>query len=284
MPDTSFTIPGTRFKVSLTCNGRTYKYTSLAINTFKKNDGKIAPEDVDVQDFYRIFNKILVDQRSPYQLHSMMLSHSAADDDIHHFALIALKDTQAVVFMRQPCLSYMLVSMDSYNYTLTSARVDSAIKEWKSIGVFSHLSGPQISKAIDNAEADDRYTIDRLPANFPGVVYYIDSAFTNQRSPYVVLLSRLALITHGAFNPTNITQTKIKDGIKLQYLLNGRLHFYTFKATQGWFDEKMTAFINHLGRENDLPGSFYHLSSEFGVIYLTAQQHNYAVKNKLLDK
>ncbi len=168
IPDTSFSIPGTRFKVNLTCNGHTYKYISFPFNNYRNKQGKITPEDLNPEDFYRIFNKVLTDQQSPYRLHSIMFTHSTNSDDLRRFALIALKDTQAEIFSTGPCLYYMIVSMDGYNNTLTSARIDSAITEWKEMGIFSHLSAQQISKATDDAKADYLFTTDRLLHSFPG--------------------------------------------------------------------------------------------------------------------
>lgn len=41
--------------------------------------------------------------------------------------------------------------------------------------------------------------------------------------------------------------------------------------------------MKDLSRENRLPGNFYQLKYEDAIIYLTKQQHDYAVKYKLLD-
>jgi len=284
IPDTSFTLPGVRFKVSLVCNGQIYKHTSLTINTFKNKQPKISPKDIFIADFYRIFNKILTDQRSPLRLHSVMFSAgSNPGDDFHHFALIALNGEQAEVFMKEPVLSYMFVSMDSHDTTLTSAKVDSTITQWRKIGLFAHLSDEQISKAIDNAEADDLYSIDELLINFPGVVYPLHSSFTGPHHSYINLLNHLAKITHGAFAPTKISQIKINGRIKLQYLSKGKIHSHIFQSANGWFDPGFPAFMKNLGDENSLPGKFYQLRYSNDVIYLTQQQYDYAVNHSLLD-
>jgi hypothetical protein len=284
IPDTSFSIPGVRFKVSLVCNGRIYKHTSLAFNNYKNRQGKITPNDIFAEDFYRIFNKILIDQQSPLQLHSVMFSYAnAADDNSRHFALIALKEEQTDVFMKYPCMSYMLVSMDSYNNRLTSVKVDSTIAEWKKMGLFAHLLEPEISTAIDNAKADNLFTMNGLLLNFPRVIYPLDSAFMSPHYPYASILSHLAGITHGALNPTKITQRKMKGGVKLQYSSKGIIHSHTFNTANGWLDAKFPAFLKRLSQENNLSGNFYQLPYEDAVIYLTNQQHAYALKNKLLD-
>jgi hypothetical protein len=51
----------------------------------------------------------------------------------------------------------------------------------------------------------------------------------------------------------------------------------------GWLDTKFSVFVKNLSQENSLPGDFYGLRYEDAVIYLTKQQHDYAVKDKLLD-
>jgi hypothetical protein len=283
IPDTSFSIPGVRFKVSLTCNGHTYKHISIAINNFRNKQGKITPKDIFAEDFHRIFNKILTDQQSPFRLHSIMFSHNSAREGPERFSLIALKDARAEVFMKEPCLSYMLVSLDGYDPAFTSAKIDSTIAGWKKIGLFAHLSNAEITKAIDDAEAADPFSTSDLLSNFPGVVYNLHDALTGPRYPYNDLLVHLGKITHGAFNPTKIVERKIGHGLKLRYLAKGKIHSYTFPTAYGWFDVKFMAFIKGLSRENTLPGNFYQLLHDDAVIYLTKQQYNNAIKNKLLS-
>jgi hypothetical protein len=284
IPDTSYTIPGARFKVSLTCNGRTYKHTSLEINTFRKQE-KISPKDIFAADFHRIFNKILIDQQSPLQLHSIMFTNPSGDNLQRH-ALIALNEEQAGVFTQESAYSFMLISRDEYDSRLTSARVDSAVAEWKKMGLFAHLSSAEISKAIDDVQADNLFSINSLLKNFPDVVYSLNDSWTNPlrpRYPYADLLSQFAKITHGGFTPKQITQKKIKNGIKLQYLFKDKIHSYTFPTPNGWMDAKFPAFMKHLAEENNLPGNFYQLSYGDFVIYLTKQQYGDAAKYSLLD-
>jgi len=282
--DTSFTIPGVRFKVRLVCNGKIYKHTSLVFDTFKNKQEKISPKDIFVEDFYRIFNKVLTDQQSPLRLHSIMFSSGGTPNDhFRPFALIALNAEQAEIFMKEANYSYMSVSLDRYDTTLTSAKIDATVAQWRKIGLFAHLSNAQISKAIDDAEADDPFSMDRLLTNFPGVVYPLDSSFMSPKHPYVNLLNHLAKITHGAFVPTKISQRKINGRVKLQYLSKGKIHSHTFRTANGWFDPGFPAFIKNLGDENSLPGKFYNLKYSNDVIYLTKQQHDEAMSHNLLD-
>ncbi|HEY9195382.1 MAG TPA: hypothetical protein VIM77_03930 [Mucilaginibacter sp.] len=283
VPDTSFSAPGIRFKVSLNVNGRTYKHISLPITNYGNPKGKITPKDIFVEDFYRIFNKVLTDQQSPYRLHSMIFSHSPTNEDIGRFALIALKDEQAEVFFKNPLMSYILLSMDGYESMLTSAKIDSTLTGWRAMGLFAHLSKTQLDKAFDDARAADPFTTGSLLSNFPEVVYNLHNGLTGSRRPYGNLLIQLAKITHGAFNPVKIVQIKTGRGLKLQYLSEGKIHSYIFPTVYGWLDSKFPAFMANLSRENNLPGNFYHLKHEDAVIYLNKQQHDYAVSNQLLE-
>jgi hypothetical protein len=283
VPDTSFSISGIRFKVSLTCNGRIYKHISLPINNYRNPQGKITPKDIFVEDFYRIFNKILTDQQAPYRLHSIMFSPPSANENIRRFALIALKDEQGDIFVKDPVMSYMLVSMDGYDSTLTSTKIDSTLSEWKKIGLFAHLSNTEFNKAFDDAQTADPFSTSNLLSNFPAVVYNLHDALTGPRWPYSNLLIHLAAITHGAFNPTKIVQIKVGHGLKVQYLSKGKIHSYIFPTTYGWTDVKFPAFMKDLSHENNLTGDFYQLKFDDAVIYLTKQQRDYAVKYKLLE-
>jgi len=177
----------------------------------------------------------------------------------------------------------MLVSLENYDNTLTSARIDSVIAGWTKAGLFAHLSNAEISKAVDDAEADDLFSVDGLLKNFPGVIYPFMSSFDSPKHIYSTLLSHFAEITHGAFNPTKITQRKENGGIRLQYLSNGKIHSYTFKTTTGFLDDGFSTFMKSLASENNLPGSFYTLKYAADIIYLTKQQHDYIVNHNLLD-
>ncbi|MDN3580576.1 hypothetical protein [Mucilaginibacter flavus] len=283
IPDTSISLNGVRFKVSLTCNGHVYKHISLPINNYRNPRGKVIPKDIFVEDFYRIFNKVLTDSKSPYRLHSMMLSHTGPKEDINCFALIALKNVQGEIFMKEPCMSYMLVSMDGYDNALTSAKIDSTIAGWKKMGVFKHLSNARLKEAIDETEAADPFSTATLLSNFPGVIYNLHDAESVQSLPYADLLTHFAQITHGEFNPSKIIQIKASRGFKLQYLSKGKIHSYTFPTAYGWFDVKFPTFLKQLSRENNLTGNFYHLRYDEAAIYLTKQQYDYALTNKLFE-
>jgi hypothetical protein len=285
VPDTDTTtgIPGgmagTRLTISLVCNGRTYKHTSFELN-LKNKEGKVVFSDLFSGIFFRIFNKILADEQSPLRLHSIMFPR--ADND-RNLALIALRGEQTRVLMKEPCLTYMMVSMESYDNTLTSARRDSAIAEWKRVGLFAHLSNAEISKAIDKAETDDLFSINNLLTNFPRVVYSLRSAMMIQDSLYINILKHIAEITHGAFNPSKITQRKVGSSVQLAYLSEGKIHSYQFRTDYGWVDAKFPAFLKRLSAEDNLPGNFYNLRCEDAIVYLTQQQHDYVVKHQLLD-
>lgn len=287
-PDTDRTsfpegMPITKFKVSLNCNGHIYKYTSTTFD-YGTKQGEVKPKDTFVKLFFRIFNKVLTDQQSPLRLHVAMFGQgNSAGSGLDYLPLIALREDQVKIFMKEPCMTYMFVSMDGYDNTLTSGRIDSTIAGWKKMGLFAHLSEAEIDKAVDNAKADDWYSMNKLLSNFPRVVYPLHAAPMNPHTPYTGILNHFAEITHGAFNPTRISEHKVTGGYKLQYVFKGKTHSYTFHTAYGWMDTRFTTFMKRLACDNDLPGSFYQLQYEDSVIYLTDQQHLYAIKNKLLD-
>lgn len=284
-PDTSFSIegkPATIFKISLTCDGRVYKHESTSLD-YMAGKGKRYLSNLFLAGIYRIFNKILTDHQSQVRLNYMMFSQGVAPADVvQRAALIALTAKQAEVLIRKPCLPYLSVSLENYDNTFTSGRIDSTINEWKKMGLFAHLSDVQISDAIDKIESGDRLSVNRLLTYFPGVTYELDSLIINQSSPYANALQKLASITHGIFNPTEITQKILKDDVQLRYLSGGKVHLYRFNTTKGWLNNGFFSFIKHLAKENNLPGNFYQLRYEDTIIYLTTQQHDYALKHDML--
>jgi len=276
-------IPVIKYKVSLVCNSQTYKNTSIVYN-FGSKSGKMQFTEIFRVGFYRIFNKILADEQSPLRLHYVMFTPGkSVNDHLQHFTLIALREAQTDLFMRSSNFTYVLVSRESYDNTLTSARIDSTIAEWRKIGLFSHLSEDEIRAGIDDAEADNIFSMDNLLANFPQVTYRLNSEVIGPDYPYVTLLNHFSIITHGVFNPTKIKERKVKGGIKLQYYFNGRIHWYTFNTAMGWLDAKFPAFLKGLSQENNLPGNFYQLPDANAVIYLAEQQYSYIVEHRLLD-
>jgi hypothetical protein len=278
-------VPATRFTMSLTCNGRVYKSKSEGMN-FLIKEGKVRVFDLFPQGFHQIFNKVLIDQHSPFRLYAIEFSRrSSTENHLDHLAVIALREEQTKVFRKDPCSSYMSVGSGNYDNTLTSGRIDSAIAGWKKMGLFAHLSESEIENAINDAESDNRYSMNSLLLNFPGVIYPSDSLMRmimTQRRPYSNILKHLADITHGVFNPTKITQKKTNGVIKIQYSSKGKTHSYMVNTANGWQDDKFPGFLKSLGPENNLPGSFYWLPYS-GVIYLTNEQYDYALKNKLLE-
>ncbi|WP_162996710.1 hypothetical protein [Mucilaginibacter kameinonensis] len=284
-PDTSLSIGNihaTRFKIRFNCNGQVYKHTFASI--FYSNDhDKLHLSDLMAGGFYRVFNKVIADQQSPLRLHSVIFNPPyVAENFTRYLTTIALTAEQAEMFIHEPYFQYMLVSMDSYTNTLTSAKIDSVIAGWKAIGLFAHLSKAEIDTAADNVRADDWISINRLLTNFPKVIYPSDSAMMSPTYPYVTLLKHLAGITHGAFSPTNITQKKVKGGVKLQYSFKGKTHSHIFNMAEGWLGTPFVIFLKNLGLGNNLPGKFYQLDFD-DVIYLTKQQYNAAAKHKLLN-
>ncbi|WP_154402424.1 hypothetical protein [Mucilaginibacter endophyticus] len=283
--DTSLSIgkiQATKFKIRFNCNGKVYKHTFASIFYSSERD-KLHLSGLTAGGFFRALNKVLADQQSPLRLHSVIFNPPyVAENSTRYLTTIALTAEQAEMFMHEPYFRYVLVSMDSYTYTLTSAKIDSAIAGWKTIGLFAHLSKAEIDTAADNAMADDWISMNRLLTNFPKVIYPTDSAMMSPTYPYVSLLKHLAGITHGAFSPTNITQKKVKGGVKLQYSFKGKTHSHIFNITEGWLGTPFVIFLKNLGLGNNLPGKFYQLDFD-DVIYLTQQQYNAAVKHKLLD-
>ncbi|HTK21444.1 MAG TPA: hypothetical protein VL442_18120 [Mucilaginibacter sp.] len=272
-----------KVKISLTCNRRVYKYSTIA-EQFKDREGKLRLLEIGPEFVYRIFNKVLADKHSSFRLNNISFSHAGKEEDhLKYFAVIALRGAQTELFMNRPYLSYMLLAMENYDNNFTSGRIDSAISEWQRMGLFAHLSQTEIDKGIDDAETAERYSINSLLENFPKVVCSTHPTGIFPKHPYADFLKRLAATTHGEFKPTKVTESKAKGGTKLQYVSNGKVHSQMFKWQILELDPKFASFLKHLRIENNLSGDFYWLPGGFSVIYLTKQQYTYALAHKSLD-
>jgi len=272
--------------VSLKVNGKTYKQKSFISPNDIGKDGNYLGK-IDGQEFYQIFNKILADNQSPLRLHQIQPNFQYGQGaNYQHFGIIALTKNQLDMFRYSS--SYIKVSYENFKNTLTSSRIDSAIKAYQQIGLLNHLPQSQVEKAKEKVKEQENRNLNDVLACFPNVIHPFDTELSNLEDPYAELVREYSNISHKEFNPTNISDDfdiEKKRKVSLKFSLNGKDYQRVFKIDNDWIDTEFFDFIKSVVTEHKLNGQFYELytgGQDASIIYLTQQQYDYLRANKLL--
>lgn len=273
--------------VSIKVNGKTYKQKSfIALDDFIEKGTYLGK--IDDQEFFKIFNKILADNQSPLRLHRFGGGLQAYGDNIshQHFGIIALLKEQTDMF--KYANSYIQVSYENFKNSLTTSKIDKALKEFQSIGLFAHLTDEQIALAKEKIKEQDNQNLNNVLSAFPQIIYYFDTELSNIENPYEELIREYGRITHGDFNPENISDDfDIEKGkiATLMFKFNNKNYSRKFEINGDWIDSDFFEFTKSISIENNLKGQFYELytgGQDAGIIYLTPKQYEYIRANKLL--
>ena len=171
---------------------------------------------------------------------------------------------------------------------LTPNQIEEAIIGWKKSGVLKHLTTEQIETAKKQALGSDNENLNDALIHFPNVIYSYDTELGNLNDPYAELIKELSKISHGVFNPTDISDnfnSPIKNKVTVRFTLNKHIYSKDCKIQDDWIDPDIIDFIKHTVAENVLLGQFYELyegGQGANIIFLTADQQQYLKKNKLV--
>jgi hypothetical protein len=266
---------------SIDANGKTYKQRSfISPNRTKENDDysrKIGDA------FHQIFNKILTDNQSLLRLHQIRGNFQYEKEA--NFGVIALAENQTKMFRYAD--SYIQVSYENFENTLTSSRIDTAINAYQQIGLLAHLTQSQIDKGKERVQEQENRNCNDVLECFPNVVYSFETKFFDSEDSYATLIREYARISHDRFNPTNITDDFNIREIKkstLKFSFNGKDYRKVFKSDSRWMDMSFFDFVKSVVADNKLDGQFYDLYADDGikVIYLTKEQYDYLRTNNRL--
>ncbi len=289
------------FIVSLRSHGNVYKQKSFyrLYDTTKKtySDTKIARSE-----FYRIFNKILVDLDSPYRLHIawpfISLGGMATYDESSsgsRFGIVALKKAQVDMIQRQS--GHLLEpSYERYKGGIKTAKIYELISGYQKAGLLDHLTTEQIKAVTDQVLQQEIYDINDVITQIPDVAFGFDTELGNLEDPYRELLLGLSGISHGAFTPTNIKDDfrdvfarAMNDGQGLQSTLefdfNGHRYAKCLNVQDDWVDTDFFSFLDSVLVENHVKRRIYYPytgGQDMILIFLTDEQLKYVRGNRLL--
>lgn len=199
--------------------------------------------------------------------------------------MLIMEITQKVAYAQY--LKDAIVTTNRKN-NLTKEQIQNAINGWQKIGILDHLSKAEILLADKKASEETTDNInDVLYRDFPKVIHWFDTELENLKDPYAELLREFARISHGGFNPGNISDNfdPSKKSVTVKFALNHKNYSKDFRILDDWVDPDFIDFVMQTIAENKLAGQFYDLY-EGGqgayFIFLTLQQYEFLKSNKLL--
>jgi hypothetical protein len=270
--------------ISLRSNGKEYKHKSsyYSYDVAKK---LYYDKQIDYQEYYQIFNKILADMQSPYRLHRVEWDHDGVIE-WETFGIMALTKEQADSLHKG--MSYIRPSYESFKNNLTSERISSAIEEYRKLGLLAHLTNSQIEQAKAQNLENRKNNLNEILQAFPGIIHTFDTELSNLDDPYAELVREYARISRHEFHPTEVSDDfDIEKNSKatVKFKLGDKQYQKQLTIEEDWMDGAFFDFIDDVVAENQLPGKFYQLYSggqEASLIYLTEAQYNYLRQHQLL--
>ncbi|MEL6659245.1 MAG: hypothetical protein AAFP77_28405 [Bacteroidota bacterium] len=277
-----------RLAVSLRCNGRVYKQKSFYLPPEERNKplGLSYFGKIGTQGYYKIFNKILADNQSPYRLHLVTSSVNNVAD-YSKYAIIALTEPQADYLHKGR--SKFRPSYEDFKSNVTSSRIEEAIAAYEKLGLLDHLTAEQIAKGKETVMSREHWGLGTVLGSFPNVVLTFDMELGNLSDPYAELVGWYAEISRGNFTPTNITDDfdlEKNQFCNLAFDFNGKHYTKRLRIESDWIDTDFFEFMNEVAKESGLPGSFHFLATggqDASIVFLTEEQHAYLTENALME-
>ncbi|KAF2506589.1 hypothetical protein [Flavobacterium foetidum] len=272
------------FIVSIQSNGIKYKQKSF-YHMYTPSKNKYSSGFIDSQEYYKIFNKILADQHSPYRLHRIT-SYNEDTTEEKPFGIMALSKDQEKAFQNPE--SYLVPSSEDFKNKPTTSQIEKAIEDYIKIGLFSNLTVEQINLGKEKVSQQENSNYNQILFAFPNMIYWFDTELGNLEDPYAELIKEFAIISHNEFNPSHVSNSfDIEKSKKttLKFKLDNKSYTKVFKIDNDWIDPDFFDFVKSVVTEQKLKGQFYELytgGQDAQVVFLTKEQYDYIRVNKLL--
>lgn len=267
-----------RAMVSFIVNGTTYRHASWVSDENIKNTSHF-----DAPEFYKIFNKVLVDKKSPLRLHRITGNTDNGLDPMGGVGIAALESHQTEMFRYLG--SYLQVSYEPFDHPLTTSEIENAIASYKELGLFDHLQNDQIEKGISEVQLKEIRTTNDIITSFKDVTYSFDYELINLEDPYAEIIREYAKISQGNFNTTEIQDdfSLASETAHLQFKIQGKNYKIPLRVKRDWIDSDFFEKIDFVTKEAKIPGKFYGLQSdEVTTIFLTPEQYQFLKEQQLL--
>jgi len=243
--------------------------------------------------FFRIFNKVLVDNESSLRL----MDIERMDKNL--ICLILINENQ-FKFLKEKENSRNFTYYDPNWYKievskywnpfniLSQQETEYYFKIYDSIGLFNHLNEEQIKVKLDNLKATYINSNESILYEVKNICLGFDWEMYDANQPYKKAIEEFALITNEEFKPTNIKDNFSfdKNEAEISFDFKGKTYKTSVEVTGDWYSGEFLELINKAIKENNLAGKFYYLpdgGQASAHIYLTLNQYNFLKSNNLLE-
>jgi hypothetical protein len=257
-----------------------YTYSAYYYAAFKNNPDTLPPVP---ERYYTLFNKVLADRSSPYRLHGITNGRDL-------LGVIALTQDQFKQFEWSydgALSSYVEVSYEKYNNTLTQEKMREAVRTYDSLGLFSHLSRAEKDSCIAEVALKDLNYYSDILKCFKNLVLDLDAKYGIDSGQYADITRQAALISKGAFQPDKIVDGYMFEHPNFTYgfTLHNKAYSASLHQERKYLDLGFWNLIDSAEQENSPAGRFYNIYPSDGLteIYLTDEQYKFLQSHQLLE-
>ncbi len=270
--------------------GIEYKANNSYDKNYKESE---VYEKFDRRFFFRIFNKVLTDQKSEYRIMDIEMADKSSTCLIlitkEQYDFLKEPDDRSDFTYFDPDWFKIEVSKYWNPFNLLSQQeTERYFNLYDSIGLFNHLSESQRLMELQKLKQTYLHSGESILYEMANICLGFDWEMFDGNKPYKVAILDFASITHGDFSPERIRDdfSFSKETVDIAFDFKGKTYKKTIEVTGDWYSGEFLELINKAISENNLSGKFYDLpdgGQVSGHIYLTKEQYEFLLSNNLLD-
>ncbi|MBT34049.1 MAG: hypothetical protein CMO01_30670 [Thalassobius sp.] len=196
------------------------------------------------------------------------------------FGLILLTEEEFNIWKNQNS-DYSLFTQ-SFEYTFSPENIQSIIKEYEKIGLFTHLTQEEIAEANEKIAHREINSYLSILKCFPKTIAYLRQKSSKQNLTYTDLIKEFSEVSRGMFVPYNIKEIPDKNSeyhtTTFSYDLLGKHYEIKLTSLSHMIDSKFLYLINNSILENQIDGEnhgCYYYEDIGGYLFLTKAQYQY---------
>jgi hypothetical protein len=260
--------------------GKSFSYAGFYHAVYK---GEKSVDSRIPGNYYSLFNKVLADLTSPYRLHIFPSGNRT-------FGVIALTEKQfnRLNWTYDGAISpYLQLSYEQYARRLTQSAIAFAIKDYDSLGLFSHLSKIEKDSCMEEVNTREILYYSDILKCFKNLVLDIDAKYGIDSGQYAYITRQAALFSRGQFRQEKILEGYTYEHPQFTYgfAIQSKSYSASLHQKGKYLDPEFWALIEKAVKENDRQGQFHHIypSDGYTEIYLTNAQFAFLQLHQLLE-
>jgi hypothetical protein len=245
----------------------------ISDNSYSSDYKKSTVYDKLDKQFFRIFNKVLTEQKDSFRIMDIQQTEK------NKITLILINNEQRKFLIEKEATNRTSVDKKEYEIEvskywnpfelLTKNETQKYFNIYDSIGLFKHLDQAEKQNELLNLKNSFIYSNESIIYRVRDICLGFDWEMFDGNKPYEKAFKEFASITRGEFKPTNIEDNFSfnKKRCEISFDFNGNSYSEIVDVTGDWYS-----------------GKFYYLpdgGQASGHIYLTTEQFNYLKSNNL---